>query len=839
MNISLNWLRDYIGINIPVGQLVERLTLAGLEVATFRSYGHPVPEGLKIKQEEPGPIWETDKIVTAHVLEITRHPNADKLKLVKLDYGAAEPKVVVTGAPNIHVGEKGHKVILGLRGSTYFFQESDDKPKEMRTLQPKSMRGIDNDAMVMSAFELGIHDDHEGIILLEASAPVGRPLVEYIGDIVLSVDVLPNMARCLGMIGVAREVAAILGQKITLPKVEFPTGEKVDGAAKVQIVDPKLSARYAATIIKNVTIGPSPAWMQWRLQYSGMRPINNIVDITNFVMMEYGQPLHAFDYDVLVKRAGGKAPTIIVRPARQGEVLVTLDKAERKLSPENLVIADEAGAIALAGVMGGLETEVSASTKNILLESASFDFVSIRKTSRQFNLFSEASTRFSRGIHPEIVQQAAMRAAQLMHLHAGGTVLAGMVDHYPNPTPPQVIDLRSTEIQRILGNEIPEPEVERILTSLEFTLEKKGPGHWKVTTPPLRLDIQAGQADLIEELARIRGYDRLPTRLLADELPHQKGNRSLSLEDRLRDTLANLGLHEVMTYSLTSPELEARLGAITTEYVRLLNPISPERSVMRQRLLPGVLDITNANLEKSEGVAFFEVGFVYLPKAGEKLPDEPRRLAIVMTGRKQPAAWDDPLDREPARVDLFDLKGVIEEMLNDLHVSKVQYQTPKNPAWLHPGRSAEFIVNGASAGMFGELHPKIAGEFKHLAEKSVLVAELDLEVILAAVPERFAYRPISAFPAALRDLAVTLDDNIPAEKALNEIRAAGGEFLRDVRLFDVYKGSSIPEGKKSLAFALTYQALDATLSEKEIEKAHKKIEDRLRHILKGQIRGKD
>ncbi|MCI0705173.1 MAG: phenylalanine--tRNA ligase subunit beta, partial [Planctomycetia bacterium] len=397
-------------------------------------------------------------------------------------------------------------------------------------------------------------------------------------------------------------------------------------------------ARYTATIIRNVKIGPAPRWMCSRLQYAGMRPINNVVDITNYVMLETGQPLHAFDYDILVKRAGGAPPTIIVRPARAGEKLKTLDGQERVLSPENLLIADTAGPIALAGVMGGAETEVSASTKTLLLESASFDFVSVRKTARQFNLFSEASTRFSRGVHPELAKPAALRAAQLFHDHAGGEVLAGIADEYPAPVPPQVIDLDANEIRRLLGFDIPGEEVVRVLTALQFQVEADGDDAWTVTTPQTRLDIQAGAADLIEELARVYGYDKLPERLLPLELPEPKGNRDLALEDRVRDLLADQGLQEVITYSLTSPSTEAGVRSqesgdnaeklAKADYVSLLNPISPERSVMRRSLVPGVLQVAKLNLENAESVSLYELGFVYIPKAGEKLPDEPRMLAI-------------------------------------------------------------------------------------------------------------------------------------------------------------------------------------------------------------------
>ncbi len=836
MKVPLNWLREYIPITVGVAELVERLTLAGLEVASVRLFGVPHPEGLRTKHEEKGPEWDRDKILTAQVLSVEKHPNADKLKLVQLDYGTGAPKQVVTGAPNISVGDKGQKVVVGLCGCTYF--DGHATPKALKQLKPSTLRGVPSDSMVMSTFELGIDEEHEGIIILEEDAPVGQPLVDFMGDVVLEIDVLPNMARCLAMIGIAREVAALTGQSAVIPHSEPEYGsESVEGNVKVEIADPKLCARYAAKVICDVTIKPSPGWMQRRLTYAGMRPINNIVDITNYVMLEYGQPLHAFDYDLLVKRAGGKAPTIIVRPAKSGEKLKTLDGVERVLSPENLVIADTAGPIALAGVMGGAETEVSAATKNILIESASFDFVSIRRTSKQFNLFSEASTRFSRGIHTEVVKPAALRAAQLMQKHAGGTVLKGMVDNYPAPTPVQHIRLPKREIKRLLGIEFPDAEVERVLRALNFTVEADGSAGWKVTTPPYRIDIQAGAADLIEELARIRGYDRLPSTLLSGELPPQRANRSLVLEECVKDLLATSGLQEVMTYALTSREREAALG-VAGDYVEVLNEISVDRKVMRRSVLASVLEVAKLNLQNTDTVRVFEVGCVYLPKAGDDLPEEPRRLAIVMTGRRDPAAWDDPLGEKPATIDFFDLKTVVESLAGDLHLPEVSYRPTKDAKYLHPGRAAEMRVDDKPVGVFGEMHPKTAQAFE-LGERPILVADIDLESILAVVPERFAYVPVPRFQAALRDIAVIVDEATPNERIVAEMLAAGGDLLREARLFDVYRGEQVPAGSKSLAYALAYQAADRTLTEGEIGKAHKKIEDRLRHVLKAKIRGKD
>lgn len=839
MLVPLSWLRDYVPLPDDPAVLVERLTTAGLEVVGVRAVGQPVPPRLRVKPEDLTPVWDRDKVVVARVLEITKHPDAEKLKLVKLDYGAAEPKTVVTGATNIAPGQSGMKVVLGLRGTQYLSTDKEGR-KTVLTLEPKTLRGIPNDAMCMSEFELGISDGHEGIILLdEDDPPPGTPAVDVLGEIILELDVLPNMAWCLSLLGIAREAAALTGTAAVVPEPDVrAVAEPAASRVRVEIADPRLCPRYTAAIIRNVTVGPAPRWMRSRLTYAGMRPINNVVDITNYVMLEWGQPLHAFDYDVLVRRAGGHPPTISVRPARAGERLRTLDGQDRELTPDNLVIADTAGPIALAGVMGGAETEVTDATRTVLLESAAFDPVSVRKTARQFNLFSEASTRFSRGVHPDLPEPASRRAAALLRQYAGGEVLAGLVDVYPAPPPTQVVTLPRGEVRRLLGCDLPAAEIERVLTALAFGVQPTADG-WSVTVPRTRLDIQAGAADLIEELARVTGYDQLPERLLPLEVPPPQANPSLELEDRVRDLLADYGLQEAITYALTNPTLE---DAITgrVDRVTLLNPVSPDRSVLRRSLLPGLLTVAHENLKNHDSVALFEVGFVYVPRAGNVLPDEPRRVGLVLCGRRTPAAWDDPQGIKPPQYDFFDLKGIVEDLAADLRLPAVSFRPVRTVPWLHPGRAAELILGEQSAGLLGELHPKTTPLFgKELTDRAVLVAELDLEALLAAVPPRVSYRPFSLFQAAKRDVAVVVPADTPAERVLAEIRAAGGELLVAAELFDVYTGPGIPEGTKSLAFALTYQAADHTLTDKEITKAHERVEGRLRHVLRAQIRGKD
>jgi phenylalanyl-tRNA synthetase beta chain len=841
MKVPLGWLSNYVNLAVPPARFIERLTLAGLEVAGVRVVGLPIPEGVRVRAEDRGPVWDRDKVFVAQVLGVEKHPNADRLRLPTVTWGEGKVKQLVTGATNLNIGDQSQKVVLALSGSVLIDGHSEER--KLAELKPTKIRGVPSDAMVCSLLELGIADEHEGIIILEEDAPVGMPLADFMGDIILDVDVLPNMARCLSMIGVAREVAAITGQALKLPPAGMQAaGQSIAGQVAVRIDDSKLCARYAASLIRDVKIGAAPGWMQRRLLYAGMRPISNIVDITNFVMLEWGQPLHAFDYDLLLTRAGGTAPTIIVRPAQAGEVLVTLDGQDRKLTPENLVIADTRGPIALAGVMGGRDTEVTDKTTSILLESASFDFVNVRRTMKQFNLPSEASVRFSRGIHPETVQPAAERAAELMRQYAAGTICKGLADSYPAPRPPQLVELKMDHVRALLGMNFAQEEAIRILRALEFEVTRVDRDTLHAVVPPHRLDVQEGPADLIEELVRIHGYDRLPETLLSDRLPRQQTNDPLAFEEKVRDILAACGLQEVISYSLTTAEKESPLtglGLDGANYIRLLNPISSERVVMRRTVLAGLLEAAASNLRHVDNVRLFELGPVYLPQAGEKLPQEVRRLAFVMTGRRHIEFWGHGATATEARpeLDFFDLKGVIEALAGNLHLSDVRFE-PAYARHLHPGKASTLLVGSRVVGDFGQLHPRVA-EGYGLGGRVVLAGELDLEALQSVAPARFNYAPVPRFPAALRDIAVVVDEKVRAEEIAAEIRAGGGDLLRDVRLFDLYRGESIPPGTKSLAYALSYQAEDRTLADKEIDRAHKKIEDRLKHRLKVQIRGRE
>jgi phenylalanyl-tRNA synthetase beta chain len=825
MRIPLSWLREYVDVVVPTDELAERLTLAGLEVAAVQRIGVP---GSALP-------WDPERILVGRVTAVERHPNADRLVLATVEYGSGRTKQVVTGAPNLRVGEAGQAVAFALEGARLV--DAYAATSQVATLTGRKVRGIYSDAMILSEKELGLSDDHEGVLLLDEAAPVGTPLAAYLGDEVLDIEITPNMARCLSLIGVAREVAALTGGAVRLPQPRLQAeGEPVAARVQVEIADPALAARYAATLIEGVSVRPSPEWMRRRLRLCGVRPISNIVDVTNYVMLEWGQPLHAFDYDALARRARGGRPTITVRPAKPGEVLVTLDGERRTLDPERLVIADSAGPVAVAGVMGGAETEVTSTTTRILLEAANFTLISIRKTTQALKLPSEASGRFGRGVSPALAVPAALRATALMQALGGGRVAPGVADCYPRPHVPPVIRLSMADVRRVLGVAPEREAVQALLGALDFRCEAVGPDALRVTAPDYRLDIGeglVGVADLLEEIARLTGYDRMPGTEMADTLPPQRNNLTVELEDRVKDLLVTAGLQEILTYRLTTPEREAALtpgGAEPPAYVRLANPISAERTVMRRTLLPGILTAMALNARVRDRLWLFEVGPVFLP-AGAGLPQEPRRLALGLRGPLAPPSWLAP---EPPASDFYALKGVLEALLAGLHLPAARFQPAAHPTFA-PGRAAELWLGEACVGVLGEVLADVQAAFD-IPGGSPCVAELDLEAMLGAVPRSFRLAAVPRFPPALQDLAVVVDEAVSAAAVLEAVRAAGGPLLADVRLFDLYRGAPVPAGQKSLALSLLFQAPDRTLTDVEVEAAKGRVLAALAERLQARLR---
>ncbi len=886
MKLPVSWLKDYIDLDgLSIEEIARKLTLAGLEVEEIKYVGLPMPSdaaaGMHSSERHEfktsGIPWDRDKIVVAEIREVMPHPNADRLTLLDL-YDGQQSQVVLTGAPNIfHLKGTGKlpkpiKVAYAKEGSTIYDGHADGLV--LTTLRRAKIRGVESYSMAASEKELGISDEHTGIIILDEDAPVGMPLVDYMGDAVLDINIVPNMARNANVIGVARELSALTGRELRKPNIKYKTeGQPVEELVSIEIMQPELNPRFVLGLIRDVEIKPSPYQIQRRLRLAGIRPINNIVDATNYAMVDIGEPLHAFDYDVLKERAqetraersGASRHVveanvkIITRTAKEGEKLTTLDGVDRKLTSTNVLVCDEKGSLSLAGVMGGAESEVydaseevldaiardpeakpgklqkgkasvrGRSTTNVLLEGAAWNFINIRKTAKQHNLPSEASFRFSRGVHPAVAEQGVKRGLQLMAQWSGGKIAPGLVDEYPLKPKDPTVTVTPKDVKRLLGIDLTAKKIAELLTRLEFKCTVEG-NAVKAKTPPHRLDIGegiVGLADVLEEVARSYGYDNIPETRMADALPPQIGNPVYEWEERVRDILVNLGLQEVVSYRLTSPERESRF-AVYEEYVRLANPTSPERRVLRRSLLASVLEAVEKNA-RLESVALFELGPIFVPN-GNELPDEPGRLALVMTGARIATAWD---VKDAPVFDFYDMKGRIELLLSGLRYRDVSYAPTDSVSFLHPGKAAEVKVSGQTVGVFGELHPLIREKYE-VGEAPVIVAGFDLERLRASQPA-YGILPVSEFPPVYEDIAVIVDESVPARRVEGLIRQTGGKTVTEVRLFDVYRGEQIGAGKKSLAYSLTYQS-DKTMTDAEAAAIRNKIVKRLEYEVGAKLR---
>jgi phenylalanyl-tRNA synthetase beta chain len=842
MKVPLSWLKDYIDLEgISVEDIARKLTLAGLEVDEIKYVGLPIPDtssaGMHSSERHEfktsGIGWDRDKIVIAEIREVNPHPNADKLTLLDL-FDGEKDQVVLTGAPNIfHLKGTGKlakplKVAYAKEGSTIYDGHADGLV--LTTLKRAKIRGVESYSMTCSEKELGISEEHEGIIILDDDAPVGMPLVDYMGDAVLDISILPNMARNANVIGVARELAALTGRVLKKPIIEYKTeGDSVEKLVLVEITNSELNPRFVAGLIRDVEIKPSPYKIQRRLRLAGIRAISNIVDATNYAMLDQGEPLHAFDYDVLKERAGKKNVKIITRAAKDGEKLTTLDGNERTLTTENVLVCDEQGSLGLAGVMGGSESEVTDKTKNILLEGAAWNFINIRKTAKQHNLPSEASFRFSRGVHPSLAETGVKRGLQLMAEWSGGKVAPGLVDEYPLQPKDSVVDVTLHDVKRLLGIDLTIEKISELLTHLEFKCEITKDG-LRVTAPSHRLDIGEGViglADVLEEVARSYGYDNIPETRMSDSLPPQIGNPVHEWEEHVRDILVSLGLQEIVSYRMTSPERESRVAQYD-EYVTLANPIAPERRVMRRSLLASALESVEKNA-RAASIALFELGPVFEP-VKNNLPNEPRKLVLVMIGLREALAWD---VKDSPNVDFYDMKGRIELLLSGLRYSEVIYASIDSVPYLHPGKSAEIKVNDKVVGVFGELHPLVKDKYE-VGDAPVLAAEFDLDALRSVSPT-YGIKPVADVPPVLEDIAVILDESVPASQVEALIRQTGGKVLANVKLFDVYRDEKIGAGKKSLAYSLTYQS-DKTMTDADAAAIRKKIVKRLEHEVGAKLR---
>jgi phenylalanyl-tRNA synthetase beta chain len=858
MKVPVSWLRDFVDIDITIPELARRITMAGLEVEEIHYVGLALPgaESLRVSGSHEMNItgigWDPATIVVAFISEVMPHPNADRLVLCKLFDGQVE-HIVLTGAPNLfeykNAGPlaKQLKVAYAKEGARIY--DGHQPGQVLTTLKRTKIRGVDSYSMVCSEKELGISEDHEGIILLDEDAPVGIPLADYMGDAVLTIPILPNIARCANILGVAREVAALTGKPLRQPDyggmAQLPLREETSFAS-IEITTPKLNPRFVLGLIEGIDIHPSPYQIQRRLKLAGMRPISNIVDATNYCMLEVGEPLHAFDYDVLIERAsqsGADRVKIITRTAKPGEKLTTLDNVERDLDPTTVLVCDTFGALSIAGVMGGAESEVSQKTTRILLEGAAWHYTNIRRTARTQNLPSEASYRFSRGVHPAMADRGVRRCLQLMQQWAGGAVFPDLVDNYPLPPQVPSVPISASDVKRWLGISIPIDEIVRMLTALEFYCQTDGEVI-RATAPDHRLDIgegETGKADLMEEIARLYGYDRITESRMPDELPVPRGNPTLDREERVRDALTGQGLQEIISHRLTTPEREARRlppGSPPDDkpYVRLSNPITSDRVVLRHSVLSLAMEAVERNIRLRERIALFEIGPIFVG-GEEPLPEEQQRLVIVLTGPRALKGWQ-PADMTP--MDLFDLKGIITAMLECVSVTGIRYEPYEHHPIFHPGKCARMLADGQQIGVFGEIHPLVQEHYDlpvtH-AQMPLLAAEIDLDALLPLIPIRHDTHSVPEYPPVLEDLAVVVEDGLPAEKVVDVIRSAGGKIVANVRLFDVYRSEQIGAGKKSLAYSITYQALDKTLTDKDVAGIRTRIVRRLEQELGARLRG--
>ncbi|HSO14286.1 MAG TPA: phenylalanine--tRNA ligase subunit beta [Anaerolineales bacterium] len=842
MKLPISWLKDYIDLDgLSIEDIARKLTLAGLEVDEIKYAGLPMPDTSAIGMHSSerhefrtsGIGWDRDKIVVAEIREVKPHPNADRLTLLDL-FDGKQNQTVLTGAPNIfHLKGTGKlpkplKVAYAKEGSTIYDGHADGLV--LTTLKRAKIRGVDSYSMTCSEKELGISEEHEGIIILDEDAPVGMPLVDYMGDAVLDISILPNMARNANVIGVARELAALTGRELKKPVIEYKTeGESVEKLVSIAITEPELNPRFVVGLIRDVEIKPSSYKIQRRLRLAGIRPISNIVDATNYAMLDQGEPLHAFDYDVLKKRAGRKNVKIITRAAQDGEKLTTLDGDERTLTSANVLVCDEKGPLSIAGVMGGVESEVTDKTKNILLEGAAWNFINIRKTAKQHNLPSEASFRFSRGVHPSLAETGVKRGLQFMAEWSGGKIAPGLVDAYPLQPKDSIVHVTTQDVKRLLGIDLTVEKISELLTHLEFKCEPTKDG-LRVTAPSHRLDIGedvVGLADVLEEVARSYGYENIPETRMADSLPPQLGNPVHEWEEHVRDILVSLGFQEIVSHRMTSPERESRVAQYD-EYVVLTNAIAPERRVMRRSLLASALESVEKNA-RAESISLFEIGPIFEPVKND-LPNEPRKLVLVMTGLRQALAWD---VKDSLNVDFYDMKGRIVLLLGGLRYTDIVYVPADSVPYLHPGKSAEIKISDKVIGVFGELHPLVKDKYE-VGDAPVLAAEFDLDVLRSVSPA-YGIKPIADVPPVLEDIAVILDESVPASKVEALIRQTGGRVLTNVKLFDVYRGEQIGAGKKSLAYGLTYQS-DKTMTDAEAAAIRKKIVKRLEHEVGAKLR---
>jgi len=802
MKISYNWLKTYIDFPYSPEKLSKKLTMAGLEVEEMNFLGQDLEE-----------------IIVGKVLEVKEHPNADKLVICNVDVGKEELQLI-TGAPNV---KAGIKVPVAKSGVTL--------PTGLE-IEESELRGKVSAGMICSKDELGLVEERQsGIMVLDDELEVGNKFINEYGlnDYVYKLDLTPNYARCLGMLGIAREIKAMLaGEKeVKFPEIDIKeTEENVKDYVNIKVDDKDLCPRYTGKIIKDVTIKPSPKWMQNRLKAAGIRPINNIVDITNYVLLEYNQPLHAFDYDKIAQN------TVIVRRANKDEELITLDDEKRSLNENTLLITDEEKILGLAGVMGGKVSEVTEKTKNIFLESAYFDPLNIRKTSSDFGIHSEASHRFEREIDIERVVEASNRAAYLMQEYADGKIVKGVIDKYPEPYQEKVIELESERVNKILGLSLSNDQIKNMLKNLEFNVEiYENSGLLKVKVPSYRTDVEQ-KADLIEEVARMYGYNNIPT---TTPERRQQGHRTekQKIQIKIKDILTAGGLNEIKTFSLMDKKAYDKLQINNEDdlrnWVKIKNPLNKAFEIMRTTLIPGTVEVlSNNNKRQLSNMAVFEIGRIYKNTGKNKRPFEEKMITGGSMG-VDIKSWNN------SAPDFFYLKGVLEELFQRLNI-EVQYEKEEKN-FLHPGRTALIKSGKEKIGFIGELNYEVIDEYDLV--EGTTIFELNFDKMLEKIKEKKNnYQPLPKFPAVNRDLAIVLDKDVPVSEIEKIMKIAGGSLLEDIDLFDLYEGDQIAVGKKSLAFNLKFRSTERTLRDEEVNEVFNNILEDLTEEVGAEIRGK-
>lgn len=796
MKVSLKWLSDYVDVPSDIKEFCDRLDLTGTGVEGVETLGATF-----------------DGVVVGYVETCEEHPDSDHMHVVTVDVGGEEPIQIVCGAPNI---AQGIKVPVATVGAVL--------PGDFKIKKSK-LRGVASCGMCCSKRELGLGTDHEGIWVLPEDAVVGTPIAEYLGltDTVIDLEITPNRPDCLSMVGFAREVGAMYGLDWREPAAQLEEAdEPIEGQVSVTIDDAERCPRYTARLIKGVKVGPSPDWLVERLTAIGQRSINNIVDVTNYVLFELGQPLHTFDFDTLDLEDG--AAHIIVRAAQDGEKLVTLDETERELTNDMTVIATPKRAVALAGVMGGFDSEVTDATVNVLLETAAFSPAHTSRTSRNLGLISESSLRYERRVDDMDVDERADYAAALIAEVSGGTVCSGIVDEWPAGTPEErVLAFRIERFQKMMGEAIPVEFVTDCLDRLGCIVTDEGEGVLRVVAPTFRPDLER-EIDLYEEVLRLYGMDRIPS-----TLPAGRGRLGVRTPQQLVDaklhaTLSACGMNETMTYSFAAADDVEKLRMNEEglgEAAELINPMNAEQSCMRRTIVPGLLRSVAYNQSRGvSNIQLYEIGTVFSAREGAAQPKERRKLAGVLAGAMGPAAWNNA----PAAFDFFDGKGVLESIARELALSKVRFKalSAEEAPHLQPGRAAQMLSGGDVVGWVGEIHPLAADAFE--AAAPVVAFELDMAVLERAARPARDYVDVPQFPAVARDAAFVVDESVTNEKLMQCMTSAGGKLLEGVQLFDVYRDEErIGAGKKSMAYSLTYRAADRTLTSEEVDKAHDRL----------------